>query len=98
MTSVPKVWGDALRLLQDEIPDFAFEAWIAPLAVKLSDAGIVLGSPTSFHRERVRIHFSEAIQNCWRRAWEASPIPVETNRPSVDSVDRDRRLEGIRGG
>ena len=91
MTSVPKVWGDALRLLQDEIPDFAFEAWIAPLAVKLSDAGIVLGSPTSFHRERVRIHFSEAIQHCWQRAWEASPIPAEhANQaltPSIAIVD-----------
>ena len=91
MTSVPKVWGDALRLLQDEIPDFAFEAWIAPLAVKLSDAGIVLGSPTSFHRERVRIHFSETIQNCWRRAWEASPTPVEQadpqSTPTIAIVD-----------
>ncbi len=91
MTSVPKVWGDALRLLQDEIPDFAFEAWIAPLAVKLSDAGIVLGSPTSFHRERVRIHFSEAIRHCWQRAWEASPIPVEQAdqalTPSIAIVD-----------
>ena len=91
MTSVPKVWGDALRLLQDEIPDFAFEAWIAPLAVKLSEAGIVLGSPTSFHRERVRIHFSETIQHCWRRAWEASPAPIERadpqSTPTIAIVD-----------
>ena len=88
MTSVPKVWGDALRLLQDEIPDFAFEAWIAPLAVKLSDAGVVLGSPTSFHRERVRIHFSEAIQHCWRRAWEASPTSTrQTVEQAVEQTD-----------
>lgn len=89
MTSVPKVWGDALRLLQDEIPDFAFEAWIAPLAVKLSDAGVLLGSPTSFHRERVRIHFSETIQLCWRRAWEASALPserTERDAPAESSV------------
>lgn len=71
MTSVPKVWGDALRLLQDEIPDFAFEAWIAPIAVKLSDARVLLGCPTSFHRERIRSHFSTLIQSCWNRAWDA---------------------------
>jgi chromosomal replication initiator protein len=77
MTSAPKVWGDALRLLQDEIPDFAFEAWIAPIAVKLSDERVVLGCPTTFHRERIRTHFSALIQRCWGRAWEASPLLVE---------------------
>jgi chromosomal replication initiator protein len=69
MTSVPKVWGDALRLLQDEIPDFAFEAWIAPIAVKLSEDRVLLGCPNAFHRERIRSHFSEAIQRCWSQAW-----------------------------
>ncbi len=77
MTSAPKVWGDALRLLQDEIPDFAFEAWIAPIAVKLSDERVVLGCPTSFHRERIRIHFSTLIQRCWGRAWDASSTLLE---------------------
>jgi len=91
MTSSPKVWGDALRLLQDEIPDFAFEAWIAPLAVKLSDARVVIGCPTSFHRERVRIHFSTAIQRCWNTAWDASPISSACDddrvRPPIAIVD-----------
>jgi len=81
MTSVPKVWGDALRLLQDEIPDFAFEAWIAPIAVKLSDARMLLGCPTSFHRERTRSRFSTLIQSCWSRAWEASAGGVEGEVP-----------------
>lgn len=68
MTSVPKVWRDALRLLQDEIPEFAFEAWIAPIAVKLSEGRLLLGCPNAFHRERVRTHFSDGIQRCWQRA------------------------------
>lgn len=68
MTSVPKVWRDALRLLQDEIPEFAFEAWIAPIAVKLSDGRMLLGCPNAFHRERVHSHFSDAIGRCWQRA------------------------------
>jgi chromosomal replication initiator protein len=74
MTSVPKVWGDALRLLQDEIPDFAFEAWIAPIAVKLSEDRVLLGCPNAFHRERIRSHFSEAIQRCWSQAWTSIAV------------------------
>ncbi|MFK7895501.1 MAG: DnaA/Hda family protein [Myxococcota bacterium] len=62
MTFSPKVWGDALRRLQKDIPDFAFEAWIEPLQVKLNDDSIVLGCPSSFHCDRVRMHHAEAIQ------------------------------------
>ena len=39
MSCEPKVWGDTLCRLQQEIPDFAYATWIAPLAVKTaSDA------------------------------------------------------------
>ena len=72
MTSSPKVWGDALRRLQDEIPEFVFDAWIAPLAVKISEDRLSLGSPTSFHRDRIRRHHLEAIERAWRSAWEGS--------------------------
>jgi len=91
MTSAPQVWGDALRLLQDEIPDFAFEAWIAPLAVKIGETRVVLGCPTSFHRERVRVHFFAAIERCWRTAWDAHPRSTtsdgEQAMPTVAAVD-----------
>jgi len=68
MTFSPKVWGDALRRLQDEIPDFAFDAWIAPLAVKVADGHVVLGCPSSFHRDRVRNHYADVIRDCWHAA------------------------------
>jgi chromosomal replication initiator protein len=68
MTFSPKVWGDALRRLQDEIPDFAFDAWIAPLAVKVADGHLVLGCPSSFHRDRVRNHYADVIRDCWHAA------------------------------
>jgi chromosomal replication initiator protein len=68
MTFSPKVWGDALRRLQDEIPDFAFDAWIAPLAVKLADGHVLLGCPSSFHHDRVRNHYADLILSCWRTA------------------------------
>jgi chromosomal replication initiator protein len=57
----PKVWQGALSRLQEEIPDFVFEAWIQPLTVKLGEDRIVLGCPSSFHRDRVRIQFRERL-------------------------------------
>jgi len=86
MTFSPKVWGDALRRLQNEIPEFAFDAWITPLSVKIAADRLVLGCPTSFHRERVRVHHLEAIERCWLPACEAAgsaqPTPVELLTPS----------------
>lgn len=92
MTRAPKVWGDALRLLQDEIPDFAYEAWIAPLAVKVAGARVVLGCPTSFHRERVRIQMSAPLEQCWSRACAANPCGASdaeacSDAPCVALVD-----------
>lgn len=58
----PMVWRDALRRLQDEIPDFAFEAWIRPLAVKIDANRVALGCPSSFHRDRVRLQFHERLE------------------------------------
>lgn len=74
MTLSPKVWGDVLRLLQDKIPDFAFDAWIAPLAVRIvrDERSVILGCPTSFHRDRVRVNYGELIRDCWTSACNAN--------------------------
>ena len=73
MTFSTKVWGDALRRLQNDTPDFAFDAWIAPLQVKLAKDQatgrdrIVVGCPNSFHRDRVRLHHLDARRGIPRR-------------------------------
>ncbi|MBJ18932.1 MAG: hypothetical protein CL933_05845 [Deltaproteobacteria bacterium] len=81
MTFTPKVWGDALRRLQNQIPEFTFDAWIAPLTVKISADRLILGCPTSFHRDRVRLRHLETIERCWQPACEAAgttkPAPIE---------------------
>ena len=86
MTFSPKVWGDALRRLQNEIPEFAFDAWITPLTVKISADRLILGCPTSFHRERVRLNHLQTIERCWQPACEAAgsrkPTPIELLTPS----------------
>jgi chromosomal replication initiator protein len=86
MTFSPKVWGDALRRLQDEIPDFVFDAWITPLEAKIVDDRLVLGCPTSFHRDRVRLNHIESIERCWRAAIEAAEGDRE-DTPSSPSAN-----------
>lgn len=83
MTFSPKVWGDALRRLRDEIPDFAFDAWIAPLSVKLVDDRILLGCQTSFHRDRVRAQYGDSIRRCWRAARSEN----DASAPSALTID-----------
>ena len=86
MTFSPKVWGDALRRLQDEIPDFVFDAWITPLEAKIVDDRLVLGCPTSFHRDRVRLNHIESIERCWRTAIEATEADHEGTPNSPGSI------------
>ena len=83
MTFSPKVWGDVLRRLQDEIPDFAFDAWIAPLAVKIADEHLVLGCPSSFHQDRVRNHYADVILRCWR-ADRSGAGPTKADTGSIE--------------
>ena len=83
MTFSPKVWGDALRRLQDEIPDFAFDAWIAPLTVKVADGHLLLGCPSSFHRDRVRNHYADVIRDCWHAA-RSNSGSMEADKGSIE--------------
>jgi len=82
MTFPPKVWGDVLRRLQEEIPEFAFRAWIAPLAIKRADDRLLLGCPSSFHRDRVRAQYLEAIERCLRLTLDAGAGSAQ-NTPSL---------------
>lgn len=97
MTSSPKVWGDALRRLQNEIPEFVFDAWIAPLTVKIAEDRLSLGSPTSFHRDRIRLHHLDAIERAWRSAWDAVAEPEAKKKkktaPRIDLLTRAELAE-----
>lgn len=70
MTFSPRVWSDALRRLQQELPDFAYDAWIAPLKAKTAegDDRIILGCPNAFHRDRIRLRHLDAIQQAVQHA------------------------------
>ena len=88
MTFSPEVWDDALRRLQDEIPDFAFDAWIAPLSVKVADGRIALGCQNSFHRDRIRNHYAHMILDCWQAAQSnAAGDGSGDNKVSTGSIE-----------
>jgi len=75
MSCEPKIWGDTLCRLQEEIPDFAYATWIAPLAVKTGNDQVVLGCPTSFHRDRVRIQYRDLLERSLAEALAANGQP-----------------------
>jgi len=88
MTLAPKVWRDAICRLQEEIPDFAFAAWISPLAVKIEGNRVVLGCPSSFHRDRIRIEYHDALERNLNTVLEIESDPgVSPARPSIDLVN-----------
>ena len=84
MICEPKIWHEALCRLREEVPDFAFAAWIHPLAVKLDEDRVVLGCPSSFHRDRVRIQFHDLLEQSLRAALGAES-PAEKS-PSIELV------------
>lgn len=74
MTCTARVWGEALLRLREEIPDFAYDAWIAPLDAKLGEDCVILGCPSSFHRDRLRIHYADRLEACLAAALEAAGL------------------------
>ena len=103
MTFTPKVWNDVMRRVQHETPDFAFDAWIAPLEAKVAADRLLLGCPTSFHRDRVRLQHLESIERGLREtldqeAGESSvTIQVELMTMVEFAEVPGRRLEPLRG-
>ncbi len=59
-----KLWESVLKSLQVEVPEFAFESWLLPLHAEESAGALTLHCPSSFHCERIRKHYLEAIQRC----------------------------------
>lgn len=74
MTCTARVWGEALLRLREEIPDFAYDAWIAPLDTKLGEDCVILGCPTSFHRDRLRLHYADRLEACLAAALETAGL------------------------
>ena len=66
MNCTPKTWQAAIERLRHQIPEFAYASWIAPLSIKLAPDRVVLGCPSSFHRDHVRIVYSELLESLVR--------------------------------
>ncbi|HIG02384.1 MAG TPA: hypothetical protein EYQ66_13935 [Myxococcales bacterium] len=64
LTFTPEVWDGVLHRLQSEVPAFAFETWLQPLEPRRIDEGLLLVCPSTFHRDRIRLHFLPRIDAC----------------------------------
>ena len=64
LTFTPEVWDGVLHRLQSEVPAFAFETWLQPLEPRRIDEGLLLICPSTFHRDRIRLHFLPRIDAC----------------------------------
>jgi chromosomal replication initiator protein len=61
MTSLHELWDGVLRRLGSDLPAFALEAWLRPLALEAEGDGLRLLCPTPFHMERIRERFLARI-------------------------------------
>ena len=61
MTSHHALWDGVLRRLGSDLPAFALEAWLRPLALEAEGDGLRLLCPTPFHMERIRERFLARI-------------------------------------
>jgi chromosomal replication initiator protein len=61
MNSLHELWDGVLRRLGGDLPAFALEAWLRPLALEAEGDGLRLLCPTPFHLERVRERFLPRI-------------------------------------
>ena len=61
MTSLHELWDGVLRRLAGDLPAFALEAWLRPLALEAEGEALRLLCPTPFHLERVRERFLARI-------------------------------------
>lgn len=71
----PEVWQGVLRRLQADLPEFAFHAWILPLAVKQAGDGLEISCRSTFHRDRIRDHFLERIAT-GLESERGTPVPI----------------------
>jgi chromosomal replication initiator protein len=61
MHSPQELWDGVLRRLACDLPAFALEAWLRPLAATAEGEGVRLLCPTAFHMERVRERYLARI-------------------------------------
>lgn len=89
MPNPPSVWEGVLRRLETELPDFALEAWIRPLAADEVEGSLRLYAPSAFHKARVESHYVALIADCAASQTGASTtVQVEIATPASSPSER----------
>jgi chromosomal replication initiator protein len=97
MTFMAKVWSDTLSRLRQDMPGFAYDAWIAPLEAKSASGCLVIGCPTSFHRDRILRHHLPALERALEEVFsEARTSASQAPRIEVVTTAEFARTEGMR--
>jgi chromosomal replication initiator protein len=96
-----ELWDGVLRRLAGDLPAFALEAWLRPLAAESGDEGVRLLCPTPFHLERVRERYQALIaRRLCEQAGREIPVSLALSaaRPSAEAVGhRERPAAGAWG-
>jgi chromosomal replication initiation ATPase DnaA len=101
MTFLSRVWNDALRRLRNDMPEFVFEAWIAPLEAKTAGERLLIRCPTSFHKERLLRHHLTALERGLEQALSEGVSAGSIERMDAPQLEfltpvEFARAEGIR--
>ncbi|MCL6091898.1 MAG: chromosomal replication initiator protein DnaA [Actinobacteria bacterium] len=75
MSDVAELWSSCSSTLREQVPEPAWNAWLAPLvALEVSGARVVLAAPSTFIKEMVLSRFEGLIQQVLS---ETARIPIE---------------------
>jgi chromosomal replication initiator protein len=97
MQHPPTVWDGVLRRLQTELPEFALEAWIRPLAVCEEPGRLRLLARSEFHRERVRSRFLELLKTS-AECEADGPVEVALELADAEAAGPTPAAAGAAGG
>ncbi len=93
MGELPPLWDGVLGRLGSELPAFAVETWLRPLAVRDVGGELRLDCPTPFHRDRIRERYLDAIAACAARE-AGAPVRITLSVAAGPRGSRTGRSDG----
>lgn len=78
MSDIAQLWSSCSSALRDQVPEPAWNAWLAPLVpLEVSGPRVVLAAPSTFVKDIVLARFQRLIEQALAQAASISPDEVE---------------------